>query len=52
LLDLNSDVDYHQNLIVSSLVHVPPFHQILRTSVGLFSHNPANEQTNKTKWQM
>ena len=27
--EMSSDPDYRQNLMVSSVVHAPPFHQVL-----------------------
>jgi len=35
--------------MVSSMVHVPPFHQILWKSVYQFLRNPDNKQTNKRR---
>ena len=40
-------LDYHQNLTVSSVARLPPFHRIFWKSVNYFLRNPANRQTHK-----
>ena len=41
------DPYYRENLTISSLVRVPPFHRILCKSVDHFLLNPANKQPTK-----
>jgi len=42
LLDLQGDLDRHQNVISWSLGHTPALHKISAKSIGNFFDNPVN----------